>query len=312
MAFADIAKFIEEKTDFPLKDRHDLPSSPLTFEGGAHYRMEITGIECAENFEYLSKEIDKRKIPIHRVIGTVGGSAKLDFQELKYYAQIAADNKIEVLVNPVPSRSWDHGRQYTTSEGYVSGMRIRGQDNLYLWLKEFDRCLEAGIRGFLICDEGLLSLLNDMKKEGVIPKDVKFKVSVFAGHGNAVGGKLLQDLGADSFNPLGDLTWAMLASVRSVTRIPMDVYMSVVDSMGGFQRNLEADEIARICAPVYFKFEPGKNEADIYNPWSSPAHLNELVKLKMQYAVIAKEWCDRSNYNLVFNDYKDDLSIPRP
>lgn len=312
MSFESMAKFINEKTPFPLKDKHDLPSSPLTFEGGAHYRMEITGIECAENFEFLIKEIDKRQIPIHRVIGTVGGSARLDFQELKYYAQMGADSKIEVLLNPVPSRAWDHGRQYTTPEGYVSGMRIRGQDNLYMYLKEIDRCIEAGIRGFLICDEAVLKLLNDMRNDGIIPKDVKFKVSVFAGHGNALGGKFLEDLGADSFNPLGDLTLAMLASVRSVTKIPMDVYMSVVDSMGGFYRNLEADEIARICAPVYFKFEPGKNECDIYNQWSSPQTLNELVKTKLRYAVVAKEWCDKSEYNLVFNDYKEDLAIPRP
>lgn len=312
MTFENITRFIENKTDFPLKDRHDLPSSPLTFEGGAHYRMEITGIECAENFEILIKEIDKYKIPMHRVIGTVGGSARLDLQELKYYAQMGADSKIEVLLNPVPTRAWDQGRQYTTSEGYVSGMRLRGQDNLYMWLKEFDRCLEAGIRGFLIVDEGLLHLLSKMRQEGVIPKDVKFKVSVFAGHGNAVGGQLLEQLGADSFNPLADLSLAMFASIRSATKIPMDVYMSLVDSMGGFQRYVEADEIARICAPVYFKFEPGKNECDIYNPWVEPGHLNHLIKQKMKYAQIAKEWCDRSSYNLVFNDYKEDLSIPRP
>ncbi|WP_035269600.1 hypothetical protein [Desulfitibacter alkalitolerans] len=312
MTFENITRFIENKTDFPLKDRHDLPSSPLTFEGGAHYRMEITGIECAENFEILIKEIDKRKIPIHRVIGTVGGSAKLDWQELRYYAQMASDSNIEVMLNALPSRGWDLGRQYITPEGYVSGMRLRGHDNLYMWLKEFNRCLEAGIRGFLITDEGLLNLLNKMRIDGVIPKDVKFKVSVFAGHGNAVGGQLLEQLGADSFNPLADLSLAMFASIRSATKIPMDVYMSLVDSMGGFQRYVEADEIARICAPVYFKFEPGKNECDIYNAWASPDHLNELVKLKMKYAVIAKEWCEKSEYNLVFNDYKEDLSIPRP
>ncbi len=312
MAFVDIKKYIEEKTDFPVKDLYDLPSSPLTFEGGSHYRMEITGAEYAENFEVLVKEIDKYNVPIHRLIGTVGGSARLDFQELKYYAQIGADSKIEVFLNPVPTRGWDLGRQYITPEGYVSGMRIRGQDNLYMWLKEFDRCLEAGIRGFLIVDEGLLKLLNEMRAEGVIPSDVKFKVSVFAGHGNAVGGKLLEDLGADSFNPLGDLTLPMLAAIRKVTKIPMDVYMSLVDSMGGFQRNLEADEIARICAPVYFKFEPGKNECDIYNAWSDPEVLNHLLRLKMKYAAIAKEWCDKSEYNLVLNDYKDDLAIPKP
>jgi hypothetical protein len=146
----------------------------------------------------------------------------------------------------------------------------------------------------------------------VIPADVKFKVSVFAGHGNAVGAKMLEELGADSFNPLADLSLAMFGSIRSVTNIPLDVYMSIVDSMGGHQRHVEADEIARICAPVYFKFEPGKNECDLYNSWHENGHLNHLVKVKVRMAKICKEWCDESETKLVFNDYTDDLAIPKP
>lgn len=312
MAFDKIEQFISEKTDFPLKDRYDVPASKITFPGGAHYRMEIPGIEGVSNFESMLVEAEKRNLPIHRVIGTVGGSALLDSQELKEYARIGAESKTEVLLNPVPSRGWDTGRQYVTSEGFVSGMRIRGHDNLYYWLKEFDRCLEAGIRGFLIPDEGLLYLLGNMRKEGAIPKNVKFKVSVFAGHANGIGGRLLEELGADSFNPLADLSLPMLASIRSVVNIPLDVYMSIVDSMGGHQRQLESAEIARICSPVYFKFEPGKNECDLYNAWKEFSYLDFLVKEKVKYADICREWCDKSGYGLVFNDSREDLSIPEP
>lgn len=312
MAFDKIEQFISEKTDFPLKDRYDVPASKITFPGGAHYRMEIPGIEGVSNFESMLVEAEKRNLPIHRVIGTVGGSALLDSQELKEYARIGAESKTEVLLNPVPSRGWDTGRQYVTSEGFVSGMRIRGHDNLYYWLKEFDRCLEAGIRGFLIPDEGLLYLLGNMRKEGAIPKNVKFKVSVFAGHANGIGGRLLEELGADSFNPLADLSLPMLASIRSVVNIPLDVYMSIVDSMGGHQRQLESAEIARICSPVYFKFEPGKNECDLYNAWKEFSYLDFLVKEKVKYADICREWCEKSGYGLVFNDSREDLSIPEP
>ena len=294
----------------PVKDIHGLPSSTKTFKGGAHYRMEIAGVECVENFEALVKAAQARKLPAHRVIGTVGGSALLETAELKQYAQIGADFKAEVVLNAMPTRAWDIGRQYVTSEGYVSGMRVRGQDNLYLWLKEFDRCLNAGIRGFLIVDEGLLEVVSKMREDGVIPKETVFKVSVFAGHGNALGASLLDRLGADSFNPLADLSLPMLASIRSVTDMPLDIYMSIVDSMGGHQRNVEADEIARIAAPVYFKYEPGKDEASLYNSWRDPSYQNFLLKEKVRYACIAREWCEGSG--LVFNDYKDDLSIPKP
>ena len=312
MSIKEIRDYIENKTNFPVRDRYDLPSSTKRFEGGAHYRMEITGIERAVNFETLVKEIDRQNATIHRVIGTVGGSTFLDKAELKYYAQISADAKIETLVNCMASRAWDGGKQYATPEGNVSGMRLRGQDNMYLWLKEFDRCLNAGLRGFLITDESLLYLVTKMRAEGVIPADTKFKVSVFAGHGNAVAAKMLEDMGADSFNPLADLSLPMLASIRSTSNIPMDVYMSLVDSMGNVQRHVDSAEIARICAPVYFKFEPGKNECDIYTAWHEDESLNKLVKLKVQMAKVCKEWCDESEHNLVFNDYKDDLSIPRP
>jgi len=150
-----------------------------------------------------------------------------------------------------------------------------------------------------------------MRSEKVIPAEVKFKVSVFAGHGNAVGGKLLENLGADSFNPLADLSLPMLAAIRSAVQIPLDVYISLVDSMGGFQRHLEADEIVRICAPVYLKFEPGKSEAELYNAWAEPAYLDYLVREKVKYAEICRDWCERSNFNLVFNDYAEDLSVPK-
>jgi hypothetical protein len=312
MSMKEIEKHIKENLGFPLDDLHDLPSSKATFDGGAHYRMEVPGIENVSNFETLIKESEKQNIKIHRVIGTVGGSALLDKEELKYYAQIGHDAKMETLVNPMPTRAWDTGKQYGTPEGYVSGMRVRGQHNLYLWLREVNRCIEAGIRGFLIPDEGLLYLANKLRADGLIPADVKFKVSVFAGHGNAVGARMLEEMGADSFNPLADLSLGMFAAIRQVTNIPLDIYMSIVDSMGGNQRHVESEEIARICAPVYFKFEPGKNECDLYNSWHDDATLNHLVKVKVRMAKVSKEWCDDGETNLVFNDYTDDLAIPKP
>ena len=312
MPFEKIENYINEKTEFPLRDRYDLPSSEHTFPDGSHYRIEIAGMETANNLEIMTREAERRKVPVHRVIGMVRGAAMVDFAELKYYAQIAADNKYEVIINPVPSRGWDNGRQYVTSEGYVSGMRLRGSDKVYEWLKELDRCLEAGIRGFLIPDEGLLYLVNKLRADGVIPDDVKFKVSVFAGHGNAYGAKLLEDMGADSFNPLGDLTLPMLASIRQTVKLPLDIYVSLVESMGGFQRFHECGDIARISAPVYFKIEPGRSEAEMYNSWVDNNLLDYLAAHRVRIAQICMEWVERSGFKMVMKEKGDDLSIPKP
>ncbi|MFZ5944751.1 MAG: hypothetical protein ACOYVD_11610 [Bacillota bacterium] len=316
MTFNKFESYIKEKTTFSLRDRYDLPSSTLRFEGGAHARIEISGIESCSNLEAMIDEAQKRKVTVHRVISLVRGATLLDDEELKHFAQIGHDYKLEILVNPTASRGWDTGRQYTTSEGYVSGMRLRGHDAMYNYLREIDRCLNAGIRGFLCTDEGMLNVLNGLRADGVIPKETKFKVSVFAGHATAAGGKLLQSLGADSFNPLADLTLPMLASIRQGgVKIPMDVYISLVETMGGFQRYHEVADIARICAPVYFKIEPGPSEAALYNTWvdsANPSYGDNLARMRVKLAKICMEWIKRGSEEIVMNDYRDDLSIPRP
>lgn len=303
-----------EKAGYSIKDRYDLPASKLTFPGGGHFRMEISGIESSSNLEEMIQEANKRGIVVHRVISLVRGAALLDKQELKEFAVIGAENQLELLVNPIPSRSWDNGRQYVTEEGFVSGMRLRGHDALGHYLQEVDRCLDAGIRGFLITDEGMLALLKGMRDAGIIPPETKFKVSVFAGHGTAASGLLLQDLGADSFNPLGDLTLPMLASIRQGgVEIPLDVYMSLVESMGGFQRFHAAGDIARIASPVYFKIEPGASEAEMYNCWidsMNPRYLDNLARERVKLAQIIMEWIAKSQHTLIFNDYKEDLAVP--
>ncbi len=316
MVFKKMADYIKNETEYSLRERYDMPDSELTFPGGAHARIEISGIESASNLEEMVKEADKRNVTVHRVISIVRGATMLDDQELKHFAQIGAENDLELLVNPVASRAWDTGRQYTSGEeGIVSGMRLRGHDMLYRYLKNIDRCIEAGIRGFLITDESALTLLNDMREKGIIPADVKFKVSVFAGHGTAVAGKMLESLGADSFNPLADMTLPMLSSIRQGgVKVPLDVYMSLVESMGGFQRYDEAPDIARIAAPVYFKIEPGPSEGDLYNTWvdsQSPKYLDNLAKMRVKIAQIIMEWIDRSEYDIVMNGYKEDLSVPK-
>ena len=66
------------------------------------------------------------------------------------------------------------------------------------------RCIDIGFRGFLVVGEGLLRMFNKMRENGDIPEDVTFKVSIYAGHASAVGGKLLEELGQ---SPL--ILWAI-------------------------------------------------------------------------------------------------------
>jgi len=93
-----------------------------------------------------------------------------------------------------------------TPEGAYSGIRVRGADYLSYTIADMLRAMEAGVRGFLVWDEGLLMVLVEMRRQGKIPADTFFKVSVFTGHANPAGAKVVENLGADTWNPLPDLT----------------------------------------------------------------------------------------------------------
>ncbi|WP_145097704.1 hypothetical protein [Sporomusa sp. KB1] len=297
---------------YPERDCYELTASPHRFPDGAHYRNEVAGIENFQVLEAMVDEAEKRQVPIHRIIATVGGATLLTDAELKDMAQLAAAKNIEVIITPCTSRGWDSGRQITTPEGIVSGMRIRGVDNMYYVLKCVERSLEAGFKGFLVTDEGLLTVLGEMRAKGYIPQDVIFKVSVFAGHGTPASAKLLQKLGADTFNPLADLTLPMLAAIRSAVNLPMDVYLALVDGMGGFYRFSEAAEIAKICAPVYFKFEPGKSEGDIYKTWVDTGYKAYLAREKVRQVQAVSDWIKRLAPELVCSAQAvAGLSIPK-
>jgi hypothetical protein len=312
----DVQRMLE-KVGIPGRDAYELPDSERVFPDGAHYRMEISGIERPAVLEALIDEMKRRDIPIHRLISTVMGSTLLDDEELREFAYMAAEAKLEVIITPGPRSGWDTGRQLVTPEGGLSGLRYRGSDQLSFVIAEYLRCIDIGFRGFLCIDEGLLWLVNELKKKGDIPEDVVFKVSVFAGHASAAGARVLQELGASTFNPLGDLSLPQLASIRKSIDMPMDLHIMLADSFGGFNRFYEGAEMARICAPCYFKIEPGPalvaGAAAWYKPWTSPDFLAWQAREKVKYAQIIHELIQATNPHLKLSPVGPaDLAYPVP
>ncbi|MDH5363262.1 MAG: hypothetical protein OEW84_08105, partial [Aigarchaeota archaeon] len=290
-----------------------LPSSPKRFPDGCHWRVEISGVERPSTLRAVIEESKKRDVPVHRLISTVMGSTLLSRDELAEFAELAAEAEMEVIITPGPRATWDVGRQVATPEGALSGIRYRGSDQLSYVIADIQRSIEIGFRGFLVVDEGLLWALTQLKKIGTIPKDVKFKVSVFTGHANPAGARVLQDLGADTFNPLADLSLPMFAAIRKAIDIPMDIHVYLFDSFGGFNRFYECPEFARIAAPCYFKIEPGTSVGALYKPWSSPEGLAFLAREKVKYAEIIRELVERHCPEAKLSGRgPKDLAIPVP
>jgi hypothetical protein len=302
-----------EKAGMPSGDLYELPTSPKTFPDGANYRVEISGMETPKVLAATIDEAKKQGVPFHRSISVVRGASMLTREQLSEFAKIAHDNQVEVIITPGPRPTWYIGRQIATPEGAISGLRMRGMDSIREYLMDIERCIELGFRGFLVWDEGVLSLLNSMKQNGDLPQDVVFKVSIFAGHANAAGIKLVESLGAGSCNPVADLTLPQLASIRSVVSIPLDVHIQLWASMGGYNRIYECPEIARVASPCYFKMEPGPGLV-MYMPWgTSEDGLAELGREKIRSMKNIIELIGETNPELkVSKQGPDDLRVPMP
>jgi hypothetical protein len=83
------------------------------------------------------------------------------------------------------------------------------------------------------------------------------------GAANPISIRLVEQLGATTYNPPTDLTLPQMAAIRQVVRLPLDVYVEAPDDFGGFIRHYETPELIRVAAPVYVKLGL-RNAPNIY------------------------------------------------
>lgn len=222
------------------------------FTDGGQYRFEVPGIQKPSTMNSLINAIDKYDVEIHRVTQTKGIMLLTDMEILEM-AEIARDNKIELFLSVGPRATYDTSASARTEEGKRIGYRLRGYDNLFYAIEDVKRALDLGIRGIVVYDEGLLWVLDKMRKCGEIPHDTHFKVSAHTGHGNPASAKLLENIGANSFNPVRDLQIQMIAAIRNTINISIDLHTENPASSGGFIRHYEVPDIIKYASPVYLK-----------------------------------------------------------
>ncbi|UFJ40785.1 U32 family peptidase [Brevibacillus humidisoli] len=259
------------KLGFPERDCHDLPSSTKTFPDGAHYRVEIPSVEGPATFRAVLEACRRYDVTIHR-ISQGSGIMLLTDEELYEMAAIGSQERLEVSLFVGPRGAWDITSMSWASAGKVAGLRVQGMDQLVYSLEDVKRACRAGIRGILVADEGLLWLVDEAKKAGELPADLLVKVSVQMAQSNPVSIKLMEQIGAGTYNVPTDLTLARLAAIRQAIDIPIDIYVEVPDDVGGFIRHYEIPEIIRVAAPVYIKFGL-RNAPNIY---PSGTHLEQV------------------------------------
>lgn len=306
----DSRKFLES-LGFPGGDLYDLPTSRKRFPDGAQYRIELPSVEGPRALEATLEEIDRYGMTVHRV-SQGSGIMLLTDEEIGEMADMCAQRGMELSLFVGPRGTWDISPLPLTQAGKALGVRHEGADQLVYAMEDLKRAAALGVRGALVADEGLLFVAGEMKKRGLLPQDFVIKCSVQMMAANPVSVKIMQDLGANTYNLPTALTLPKLAAIRQAVDIPLDLYVEVPDNFGGFLRHYEIPELIRILSPVYIKFGL-RNHPDVY---PSGKHLESanisLARERVHRARLGLQMVERYCPDAVTSSLgAEDLGIPR-
>jgi len=234
-------------------------------------------------------------------------------EDLREMAQIGADEGLEVNLFVGPREEYGIGGAVRSPDGLLLSGRLRGFHQLRYALEDIERAVEAGIRGFLIADTGLLEILQTMVKAGELPATIVWKVSAVLAPSNPVTFRQLVALGGSTVNVPSDISLAELAEIRSLSNAPIDLYLESPDALGGVVRGHEIAEIAVVAAPLYAKF--GLRNARAVYPAGQHLHDDVVanVREKVRRAQLALEWLDRSSLDLsISKPGAEGIGVPEP
>jgi hypothetical protein len=250
-----VASYLAEM-GLPSRDDYGLPTSAKRFEDGAHFRIEELP-STLEQYEKMFSICKEHGCVVNRISDTRGVMYDGD-EEILGKLEIAKRNGCEVIMAPGPGEApFDISQQAEIHQ--IAEGKLRGMDNVASTLESMLRASELGCRGFLMYDEGVLSVALKMRSEGGLPQNTKFKISANVSIGNAAALKFWCDIlePQDEINPVRDLTLPMIAAMRQVTSHAIDIHIFHRSTVS---RIMEAPEIVRVGAPVYLKnarFGPG-------------------------------------------------------
>jgi hypothetical protein len=137
-----------------------LVESTARFLDGVHFRIEIPSVENPDGLRAIVEEARERKVPLHRA-SQGSGAMLLTNDDQGEMARIGADEGIEVNLLFGPREEFGIGGAVRSPDGPLLGGRLRGFHQLRYAIEDIERAVDAGIRGFLIADTGLLETVTE-------------------------------------------------------------------------------------------------------------------------------------------------------
>ena len=275
-------------------------TSDVRFPDGAHFRIEIPSVENPSALRAVVDEGRALGVPIHRC-SQGSGAMLLTRKELDEMARIGADEGLEISLFVGPREEFGIGGSVRSPDGLLLSGRLRGLDQLRYAIEDIMRAVDAGIRGFLIADTGLLQILAAMVTDGELPPNIVWKVSAVLAPSNPMSFKQLVDMGGSTVNVPSDMDLAELAEIRTLSGAPIDLYLEAPDALGGMVRGNELAEIALVAAPLYAKY--GLRNARAVYPAGEQVMDDVVanVREKVRRAALSLEFLDASGVDLVLS-----------
>jgi hypothetical protein len=287
-----------------------VPDSGKRFPDGAQYRIEIPSTEGPRCLEAVFEEAARLEVRVHR-ISQGSGVFLLTDAELDEMAKKSHDVPVEVSLFARPNAGWDTSASSLAPAGGSLAAAVRGTEQLVAVLEDAERAAAHGIRSVLLADVGALSAFAALRRSGALPAEMQAKVSVMLPISNPATARVFEQLGASTLNVTPDLSVAQIAAIRAAVNCPLDVYVEVPDTLGGFVRLHEIPELIRVAAPIYVKFGL-RGAPDIY---PSGSHLEAtavaLSRERVRRARLGLELLARSGFDAVMSELgAEGLAIP--
>ena len=286
--------------------------SGARFPDGAHLRVEIPSVENPTALRAVVEEARALNVLIHRV-SQGSGSMLLTKSDLAEMARIGADEGLEVNLFVGPREEFGIGGAVRSPDGLLLSGRLRGFDQLRYALEDILRAVDAGIRGFLIADTGLMQILHAMVNADELPSSIVWKISAVLAPSNPVTFQQLIQCGGSTINVPSDISLNELAEIRSVSDAPIDLYLEAPDALGGMVRGNEIAEIAIVASPLYAKYGL-RNARGVYPAGGQVMDdVVANVREKVRRAAISLEWLDDSGLDLLISKTgAEGIGVPQP
>ncbi len=236
----------------PTGDRQATAPPDRSFSGGGKFGIELSSVNNAAILRTTLELAKEHSIRVNRC-DECRGIGRLPDADIVEMVRICAGEAIGLLLSIGPRAIYDTGGFVRSSNGRRIGYRLRGMESVVRAVEEVRRAADLGVRGFVVYDEGLPTLLSQLRRAGELPASTVFKVSVHLGCSNPLSARLYEDLGADTVNPVPDLDLDMIGAMRAAVTCPLDLFSDTAEEAGGILRTHDVPEFVRLASPVYIK-----------------------------------------------------------